>query len=193
MATRVDDMKISSNQPVFKARPTTLGRLLDRRAKPAFLPIAMLCLLGMHGGAIGQARVAFQAHCESDNRSTMESFFEHPGTSIKVLHSSCRIQGGPLHGATMTSSSVLLVSEGQARLVAGYSNYEKSGATVAAERMEESVTVSATDGQITGWSSTGRDFFKTATGSAESLSGTVLRWTARSTARGQYLIETSGP
>ena len=143
-------------------------------------------------GAGAQENATWTYTCQGVGASQPEPVGDTEGHSISVGEDTCRAGPGPQAGGVMTAVSswewngpnaVMLFSNGVVR---------KSGATVVFKNTEAKLTLTMTDGKVTGWTASGGGIDILATGDWASMNGKRYHWTAKSVGPGsQFTIEST--
>jgi hypothetical protein len=81
-----------------------------------------------------------------------------------------------------------VVKDGGGTLVTGLADYRHGEATARAESIHGRIARDHSGG----WTAEWQDFYKRATGDAESLAGTTIQWRARPTGPGRFSMEVQG-
>jgi len=117
--------------------------------------------------------------CQDVGASQPEPLGDREGHSISVSHDSCRTDSGPLAGSVETGTSVWEWDGPEAVLLSGYGVVRKPGATLVSRITEGNLTLTMTDGKVTGWTGSGRGVTVLATGAWAPFAGKYT-WTGKS-------------
>ncbi len=89
----------------------------------------------------------------------------------------------------MTLTNIIEWDKGNGVLLTGAGVIRKPGATLAHQHSEGKVTLTMTDGKVTGFTTSGRGRQTMATGSAAELNGKTYTYTGKSVGPGQSVID----
>ena len=67
--------------------------------------------------------------------------------------------------------------------------HPQAGRHSGVKAIDGKISLTVTDGKVTGWTGSGRNTYELATGSAASLAGKSTTYTAKSTGPGQFTME----
>ena len=177
-------------------------RPLSTKIAPEGLPVREMCMsmnvlrcsisaltIGLAAPVIAQGREdTIQASCEGRDTAAIEALRHEGDPVIGRMSAECVIEGGPLDGATMTVAKVYVIKDGRGTLVTGLADFREAEATARAETIQGHIARDGSGGWLAQW----QDFYKRATGGAESLAGTTIQWRARPTGPGRFEMEVQG-
>jgi hypothetical protein len=149
---------------------------------------AAIALAAVAPRAVAQDNT-FTITCQNVGSGAPEPLGDREGHSILVNDFSCRADSGPLSGAVWTGRAIWEFDKTNAVLVSGTGVVRKPGATVVYQDTAGKLALTMTDGNVTGFASTGRGSYLMAIGSAASLAGKSYTWTEKSTGPGQFAVE----
>ena len=153
---------------------------------------AALAFAAFAPSAVAQENTSWIYTCQGVGASQPEPLGDKEGHSISVGEYSCRAGPGPQAGGVMTGvdswewngpNAVMLFSNGVVR---------KPGATVVYKNTEAKLTLTMTDGKVTGWTAAGGGVDMLATGDWASMAGKRYHWTAKSVGPGsQFTVKST--
>ena len=121
--------------------------------------------------------------------SQWEPIGDREAHNILTSRLSCRVEGGPLEGGATFSNAMWEYDRTTGTLLSGDGVVRKPGAMVAFRFTAGTVTLTMKDGNLAGWTASGKGVYTMATGAAASLGGKTFSWTARPTGVGQQVSE----
>ena len=135
------------------------------------LAAAALAFAALAPSAVAQENTTVWA-CQAVPGSPPEPLGDREGHSISVGQYSCRAESGPWAGSVGTGTSIYEWDGPKAVELANSGVARKPGATLAWKGTEGKVTLTMTDGKVTGWTGSGRGTNLLATGGWASKAGT---------------------
>ena len=159
----------------------------EGRSKPRFRIAvgSLFALVTIQSIAQDRSAAEVIAHCRMENPVAASALRARGTHAVVRIAASCRVEGGPLHGTTLTTVTVYLMNEGRGQLISGYANIRDGDSAAAVEVLQGSIAA----GEGGAWTAEGRDLFKVAKGRAATLEGTVVNWTAGSTGPDEFVIQ----
>jgi hypothetical protein len=133
-------------------------------------------------GAVAQEK----DFCQSIGNTAPEPVGDREGHAIQVDMISCRIEGGAMAGGIVSGQDIWEWDGTNAKMVSVTGLSRKPGASVAYELTDGTISLTMTDGKVTGWTATGKGRYPLATGSAAALTGKSFTFTAKPTGPGQW-------
>ena len=149
---------------------------------------AAIALAAVMPSAIAQEST-FTYTCQTVGTAPPEPLGDREGHAISVSENSCRADSGPFAGGVVTGTTIWEWDKTNGVVVSGNSVIRKPGATAVLKAIDGKISLTVTDGKVTGWTSSGRNTYLLATGSAASLAGKSTTYTAKSTGPGQFTME----
>jgi hypothetical protein len=155
--------------------------------------------LPLHVGALSAIAFAFAAPsalaqeaehqtCRVVGNSEPEQIGDRAGHALSTELDSCRIDSGPMAGAIVTSTVIWEWDGPKAKLVAGGGIVRKPGSTSAFHSVDGNVELTMSDGKVTGATASGHTLIDVGAGSAVSLQGKSVTWTAKATGPNTFEI-----
>jgi hypothetical protein len=145
----------------------------------------MALALGAPGAAAQNLRVFT---CQDVGVGAPEPLGDREGHSISIYRGSCRVEGA-YAGGVSTDEGIWEWDGPKAVELSGSGIVRKPGSTLAWRETEGKITLTMTDGKVTGWTSSGRGVNTLATGDWAKLAGKGYTWTAKPTGPSQYTVE----
>ena len=136
----------------------------------------MRYLLNISAAAIGSASVAafasgavaqevtYTMTCQDVGAGTPEALGDREGHTLAIYSGSCRTDSGPLSGAITTGTDIFEWNGPNAVLVTGNGVARKPGATLVYQNTGGKMSLTMTDGKVTGWTASGKGTNLVATG-----------------------------
>ena len=150
---------------------------------------AALAFAAFAPSAVAQENTTVWA-CQFIGGGPPEALGDREGHSISVGQYSCRAEMGPWAGSVGTGTNIYEWDGPKAVELADSGVARKPGATLAWKGTEGKVTLTMTDGKVTGWTGSGRGANLLATGGWASKAGASFTWTAKSVGpASQFSIE----
>lgn len=119
-----------------------------------------------------------------------EPLGDRDGHAISVSEFSCRYEGGPFDGATMTGTNIWEWDKASATLLAGSGVTRRPGANAVWQNSDGKLALTMNgEGKVTGWTSSGRGSLRMATGAAAGSAGKPYSWTASPTGPGRFSVD----
>ena len=131
----------------------------------------------------------FASTCQEFGGGGPEQLGDREGHAISVGNYSCRIDSGPLSGGVLTGTGIWEWNKGNANLISDGGVIRKPGATAAYRITEGKITLTVTDGKVTGATGAGEGIYSVAVGGAAALSGKSFSWTTKSTGPATFQID----
>ena len=129
--------------------------------------------------AVAQEKTAVW-ECQGVGGSPPEPLGDREGHSISVGQYSCRAESGPLAGSVGTGADMWEWDGPKATQISNTGVARKPGAILAWKDAEGKITLTMTDGKVTGWAGSGRGVNALATGDWAPMAGKSYTWTAKS-------------
>lgn len=136
-----------------------------------------------------QTAVTFKSTCQDVGMSGREALSDREGHAITVGQYSCKNEGGVEDGSLMSGMVIWEWDKTSAVMQAGNGVVRKPGAFAIYQNSEGRVSLTITDGKVTGLTGTAKGVYKTATGGMASLAGKSFTSTFKSIGGGQFVIE----
>jgi hypothetical protein len=118
----------------------------------------------------------------------LEDLGDRQGHSLQVGDYSCRVIDGPMAGAILTGTGVWEWDGATGTFLSGFVVVRKPGATVVSQTLSGKAEATMSDGKATGWTASGQTVWLLATGSAESIKGKTISWTAKGTGPHEFEV-----
>ncbi len=128
-------------------------------------------------------------YCHAVGYTPPEPLGDREGHSISVTHNSCRAEGGLIDGGIYTGINIIEWDKGNGVFLIGAGVIRKPGATSAYQHSEGKVTLTMTDGKVTGSTLSGGGRVIMATGSASELNGKTYTFTGKTVGPGQTVFD----
>jgi hypothetical protein len=142
--------------------------------------------------AIAQEKTTWIYTCQDIGASQPEPLGDKEGHSFSIGESSCRAGPGPQAGGVMTAVTSWEWNGPNAVMLFSNCVVRKPGAIVVCKNDEAKLTLTMTDGKVTGWTASGGGVDTLATGDWASMNGKRFHWTAKSVGPGsQFIIEST--
>jgi len=119
--------------------------------------------------------------CQAVGSHTPEPLGDREHHALETEVDSCRAVEGPMAGGVMTANVMWEWDGPKAKLIAISGIVRKPGATAAFHGLDGNVELIMSDGKVTGVTASGHNVIEVATGSAASLQGKTVSWTAKGT------------
>lgn len=164
--------------------------------RPARMPVARRLALALAWAAVGGAlavpaladsKVTYASDCRITDTVRLENFGPH-GEAAELSHFSCRISGGPLHGAAVTGTNIWDTADEAGGLLGSIAVAETPDARVMYEVHDVVRRAQTRDGRVVGWEATSWGIYKAASGSAAALAGRTFTSVVRFTGPRTYTI-----
>ena len=143
------------------------------------LAAAALAFAAFAPSAVALEKTAVWA-CQDIGGGPPEPLGDREGHSIGVGHDSCRVESGTYAGGVSTDEGTWEWNGPKATELSGSGVVRKPGSTLAWKEAEGQITLTMTEGKVTGWTGWGRGVNMLATGDWASLGGKSYSWTAKS-------------
>ena len=127
--------------------------------------------------------------CQSVGNPTPQQLGDREGHVVVISLNSCRVTEGPMAGALLTDTVMWEWDGAKANLLSDSGYGGKAGAFIAFQAIDGKLEAIMTDGKFTGWTGSGHQQIKLATGSAASSNGKTITWTGKSAGPNQYEYE----
>ena len=151
--------------------------------------IVITALALTYTAVLAQTGSTARLYCHAVGSSQSEPLGDREGHSINDGQVTCRIEGGPADGSILTGINIIEWDKGNGVLLSGAGVTRKPGATTAYQHSEGKITLTMTDGKVTGSTASGRGRFTMATGSASALNGKTYSFTAKTVGPGQTVVD----
>ena len=137
------------------------------------------------------AQENFTGHwvCQDVGVPTPEPLGDREGHSISINPYSCRVETGPMKGAVVTGSAIWEWEKTNATLISGGGVARKAGSTSVYKTTDGQITLTITDGKVTGATAAGHYKVMVGTGDAAPAAGKTLTWVAKDVGPGQFTID----
>ena len=139
--------------------------------------------------ALAQTGSTARLYCHTVGYTPPEPLGDREGHSISVTQGTCRVEGGPTDGSILTGTNIIEWDKGNGVILTGAGVTRKPGATTAYQHSEGKVTLTMTDGKVTGSTASGRGRVTMATGGAAALNGKTYSYTSKTVEPGQYVVD----
>jgi hypothetical protein len=143
---------------------------------------------GLAPVAVAQ-ETSYKFACQDVGASAPEPLGDREGHNITVHPYSCRVDSGPMSGGIVTGTDVWEWDGPKAVQRSNVGVIRKPGATVVYVGAGGNLTLTMTDGKVTGFTASGKTTDVVATGGAASMSGRSDSWTAKPAGPGQFAVE----
>jgi hypothetical protein len=154
-------------------------------ARAATLSLFVFCSVP----ASAQA-VTYKLHCHDVGYNPAQPLGDREGHSISVSQFTCRTEGGPFDGGTVTGNNIWEWDKINAVLLTGNAVVRKPGATAVSQSADGKLALTVgNDGKVTGWTASGKGNWRLATGGAAAYSGKGYTWTAVPSGAGQFIVD----
>lgn len=160
--------------------------------KPSHCPLPLICALvvGVLGQpALAQTGTGSKGLCNAVGSTHMEPLRDREGHNLSVQTFNCRIEGGLLNGAVLTGTNTYEWDKGVAVGLTGSMVARSAAGTYVAVFRDFGVTLTMSDGRVTGWVAKTTGTYRLATGAAAALAGKTFSTVAKPTGSGQFLLE----
>jgi hypothetical protein len=128
--------------------------------------------------------------CQGVGDSPPEPLGDREGHSIHIGQNSCRVESGTYVGGVSIEEETWEWDGPKAVELSGSGVVRKPGSTLTWKETEGEMTLTMTDGKVTGWTASGGGVNSLATGDWASLAGKRYHWTAKSVGPGsQFSVE----
>jgi len=155
------------------------------------IAIASTAIVAIAPSAVAQ-KITYTLTCQAIGGSAPEPLGDREGHSIQIDDVSCRVDSGPLAGGVLTGMDIWEWDGTNAVSLANNGIVRKPGATAMYENTEAKLSLTITDGKVTGWTASGKGHLKMATGGAAALAGKSCTYTAKPAGPvGQFTAETT--
>lgn len=152
---------------------------------------AVVALTTLSANVPAQTGVVLKGTCQDVGVSARETLGDRDGHVIQVGQYSCRNEGGATDGTIMTGMVIWEWDKGSGVMVVGNGLARRPGAIAVYQNSEGKISLTMTDGKVTGVTGTAKGIYKTATGSMASLAGKSFTSTFHTIPGGQFVIETT--
>ncbi|MDM0002831.1 hypothetical protein QTI24_29865 [Variovorax sp. J22P240] len=163
---------------------------MNNRAFQAIHLAAFVVAATVSSGAFAQKPPMQKSVCQAVGFSPQEPVGDRDGHTYSVSSYSCQNQGGDFDGAILTGSTIWESEKGSSVALAGSGVIRRPGMSAVFVLTDGKSSLTMADGKVTGFSGTAKGVYKVAAGAAASLAGKTFSSTFRSTAGGQFVIET---
>jgi hypothetical protein len=137
------------------------------------------------GGAFAQT--TWKMTCTVSGSGAPETVGE--GQNLWVGPATCMEEGGPLPGGVVTQNSIWEHVKGAGTLLSGDGVSRNPGGTYAYRTNSATMKTLMQDGKPVGWEASGTGVYTLGAGTAGSLKGKTVSWTARSTGPRTYVVD----
>jgi hypothetical protein len=127
--------------------------------------------------------------CQEVGAGAPEPLGDREGHSIAVHQYSCRVDSGPMSGGVVTGTDIWEWDGPNAVQRSNVGVVRSPRGTVVYVGAGGNLTLTMTDGKVTGFTASGKSTAVVATGSAASMTGKTDNWMAKPTGPGQYVVE----
>jgi hypothetical protein len=156
------------------------------RSPQALAGFVLLALAS--AAAWSQTTVTSKGLCNAVGSTHMEALRDREGHNLSVQTISCRLEGGPLNGAVVTGTNTY---EWDKAVASGSMVARASAGTFVAVFQDFGVTLTMTEGRVTGWVAKTTGSYRLATGAAAARSGKTFKTVATPNGSGQFVLEIS--
>ena len=150
----------------------------------AVVTLVLTCMAA-HAQSIPPTRL----HCYTAGSAQPEPLGDREGHSISVSQIACRVEGGLTDGGVLTGTTIVEWDKGNGVILSGSGVTRRPGAFAAYQHLEGQVSLTMTEGKMTGSVTTGRGRITMATGAASALQGRAYSFSARTTGPGQAVVD----
>jgi hypothetical protein len=127
--------------------------------------------------------------CQGFGSGAREPLGDREGHAISVGDYSCYTDSGPFVGGNVSGTNIWEWDKTDAVLVTGQYISRKPGSIAVYQASEGKLALTVTDGKVTGFTGSGRGTLRLVTGSAASLAGKSVTWTAKTSEPGRFKVE----
>jgi hypothetical protein len=153
------------------------------------LAAAGLAFAAVTPNAIAQ-EITFTSTCqEFGGGSPPEQLGDREAHAISVGNYSCRMDSGPLAGGVLTGTGIWEWDKTNAKMISNGGVIRKPGSGAAYQITEGKISLTLTDGKVTGSTGEGAGIYSVAVGDAAPLNGKSFSWTTKSTGPGTFQID----
>jgi hypothetical protein len=135
----------------------------------------------MCAGAFAQSEHVSKLLCYAVGNSQPEPIGDREGHAVAADQYTCRVEGGLLDGGVVTGGTIWEYDKINATLLSGSGVIRKPGAVAAFQNTESKLTMTLSEGKVTGFTGTGRGHWTMATGTAAALKGKTYSYTFTAT------------
>lgn len=140
-------------------------------------------------GAMAQSGLSGRLVCHAVGGGALEPLGDRDGHAISAGQLTCRVEGGPQDGGVLTGTTIYEWDKGSGVLLSGSGITRKPGAMTAYQHSDGKISLTITDGKVTGSTFTGRGRITMATGAASSLQGKTYSYAGQTTGPGQFTVD----
>jgi hypothetical protein len=179
----------------YAASPAGAERSFRYKAKELSMHLRNIFVLAAAGFAYATPtamaqEVTFTSACQEFGGGTLpEQLGDREGHAISVGNYSCRTDSGPLAGGVLTGSGIWEWDKTTAKMISNGGVVRKPGSAAAYQITEGKISLTITDGKVTGSTGEGTGIYSVAVGEAASLNGKSFSWTTNTTGPGRFQIE----
>jgi hypothetical protein len=151
---------------------------------------AAMTLLAAAPSALAQGKT-FTEHwvCQDVGGPMLEPLGDREGHSIEVTPYSCRVETGPMTGGVATGTNILEWEKTNATMISGAGVARKPGSTFVYKLTDGKLTITITDGKVTGGSAEGHYKVMVGTGDAAPAQGRTTTWVVKVVGPGQFTVD----
>ena len=139
-------------------------------------------------GAIAEENT-YTFTCQGFGSGAREPLGDRDGHAISVAEYSCYTDSGPFVESNVSGTNIWEWDKTDAVLVTGQYVSRKPGSIAVYEASDGKLALTVTDGKVTGFTGSGRGTLRLVTGSAASLAGKSVTWTAKTSEPGRFKVE----
>jgi hypothetical protein len=129
--------------------------------------------------------------CRNFGAAAPEPIGDREGHALYLVQWNCRAESGPLAGGVATGDAAYEFDGPKANLLTFRLVVRKPGAIAVVRGTGGTLTLTMTDGKVTGSTSTGRYDYVLATGDWKPLLGKSETWVTKSTSPGEFSCEST--
>jgi hypothetical protein len=127
--------------------------------------------------------------CQGFGSGAHEPLGDREGHALSISDYSCYTDSGPFVGGDVSGTNIWEWDRTNAVLVTGQYISRKPGSIAVYAANEGKLSLTTTDGKVTGFTASGRGTLRLVTGSAASLAGKSVTWTAKTSEPGRFKVE----
>jgi hypothetical protein len=147
---------------------------------------AVIALSAIAPSASAQEAVVEHLSCKDTAPVNPEPLGDREGHAITVETYSCHMDSGPLSGAEVTGTSIVEWDKATGVILSGGGVARGQGTTDVYQAVDGKITLTITDGKVTGATASGHNKILLGTGAAAPNVGKSESWTSKGTGPGQF-------
>lgn len=149
---------------------------------------AIIALSAGAPSAVAQ-EITFTMACQDLGSGAPEQLGDRNGHSIVVSQVSCHVDSGPMKGGVLSGADLWEMDNANGDMISGSGVVRQPSGIAAYKTDEAKLTLTMTDGKVTGWMVSGKGRWPIATGTAAMMAGKSCTFTAQPTGAGQFAVE----